>query len=559
MSWVNLSSVSVTNNSKVVSINDGLSSAGIRPGDGIQIKGFELYEVDGVFAHQLTLKTAWSNPSQTNAVAVIVPTFGDFNQAVEQIRNIASVTQGNMAEMEKWWTEESDITFKDYEGRLHTVRSAKKMDKDVQAIVDQNINLRFGASSSFRVSGDANTFYPVLIHGNTNFDFADISISRGYNWTAPNSWNTATHKGGLTLNFLWAGDGSWGGNAKTIRIVEYSEQYSRIFGGMQLSTGGVIVWLRGGGAAYRLSSSNGRATRAAVYVTDTYKDAAGNTFIPRTLTQANTGREASQNAYWPIRGNNSAVLRDLRVMHSLISSDQIKADNGFYWGNESLDHRYIKASALAGEPWSRLGDTQGGQNDGYDSWNYKCIELANKGRVDYVFRIDIHGDTNWAGSLGQFEIRVCRYQADPVGQVHVDMQCINGNPESLLLKIKKESGRTKIFVRANRKWGHIYFQEVKTPYGGELPTVRGSSNRVFDSSSELNGYKLVRPNQYYNGDNDSVGQYTLYGKPNGIKYSKSGSGAPTGSDIPTAGGIFIRAGATKEIWLNDNGAMIKIV
>ena len=74
--------------------------------------------------------------------------------------------------------------------------------------------LRASHYTRFTVGGEANKYYPVIINdGSSSFGACHLSISRGYNWTAPDSWNTATHKGGLTLSILWNGDGYWGGNS----------------------------------------------------------------------------------------------------------------------------------------------------------------------------------------------------------------------------------------------------------------------------------------------------------------------------------------------------------
>lgn len=63
--------------------------------------------------------------------------------------------------------------------------------------------LKYGRQN-FTVDGDANTYYPVLItqsYGNTSFAYGTYHIYRGYAEQAPASWNTSTHKGGLTFSF----------------------------------------------------------------------------------------------------------------------------------------------------------------------------------------------------------------------------------------------------------------------------------------------------------------------------------------------------------------------
>lgn len=136
----------------------------------------------------------------------------------------------------------------------------------------------------FSVGGDANTYYPVLIGGfgaGTGFATCKISVTRNYNWPAPDTWNTATHRGGLTLTFNWAGDTSWGGNSRVITVEEFSETYTTMVAGLQLTTNGTIVWLRGGNAQYQLDSDYGSLVRANVTLGD-YTASDKKVYSPRT-------------------------------------------------------------------------------------------------------------------------------------------------------------------------------------------------------------------------------------------------------------------------------------
>lgn len=112
----------------------------------------------------------------------------------------------------------------------------------------------------FTVNGDANTYYPVVVSGfgnSTGFATNRISISRTYSWPAPDTWNTPTHRGGLTLTWRWAGDGTWGGNSREYTVEEFSETYTNMVAGMLNTTSGFIVWLRGGGAQYQIDNDYG--------------------------------------------------------------------------------------------------------------------------------------------------------------------------------------------------------------------------------------------------------------------------------------------------------------
>ena len=124
--------------------------------------------------------------------------------------------------------------------------------------LDIKTNQRLGTQALW-IGGDANKYYPVLIRSTTDYGFATnyISIGRYYSWEAPDSWNTPTHKGGLTFSFTYTGESGWGGNSRHIIVNEFHETYCKMVAGMRLSVNGLIVWLRGGGASYHLNSNYG--------------------------------------------------------------------------------------------------------------------------------------------------------------------------------------------------------------------------------------------------------------------------------------------------------------
>lgn len=146
-----------------------------------------------------------------------------------------------------------------------------------------NRRLVLDTGSSFIVGGEADKYYPVIIqslelHG--IYGLNKISISRAYNTQAPDSWNNATHRGGLTLTLLTTGDCYWGGNDMYVEVLRFSQSYSKMVAGMNLSTQGIVVWLRGGGAKYYLTSDYGEANRAKVML-EGFTDSANQVFNPR--------------------------------------------------------------------------------------------------------------------------------------------------------------------------------------------------------------------------------------------------------------------------------------
>lgn len=136
MGWIYLPSVSIQNGSNIVTVNNTATDS-IKPGDGLLIGSYDLVEITEVSIGQLKLKKNWSSASQSNAEAAVVPTFGDFNAATAALRQATTITQGNFAEMEKWWTQLGQVTFKAYNNTEHTVRTAKQMEQDVSALEAQ--------------------------------------------------------------------------------------------------------------------------------------------------------------------------------------------------------------------------------------------------------------------------------------------------------------------------------------------------------------------------------------------------------------------------------------
>lgn len=157
MSWVQLTSVTATSGSKVVAINSS-DAVGIKVGDALLIAGFDLVEIEGVFASQLQLRKPWSHATQSSVQAVVVPTFGDFNNAVAEIRKLKSNTASNLEALEAWGTQTGTVVFKGEDGEEHTARTMQQMDADaaamisssnqaVQDIVEQALELGYNGAS----------------------------------------------------------------------------------------------------------------------------------------------------------------------------------------------------------------------------------------------------------------------------------------------------------------------------------------------------------------------------------------------------------------------------
>lgn len=155
---------------------------------------------------------------------------------------------------------------------------------------------------SITVGGNATTWYPVVITGATeHYPATLLNITRRYNDTAPDSWNTSTHKGGLTLCILWNEsryrDGNGGGGDGYANVIMFKETYCQMVNGLDTSTQGLVVWLRGGGAIYRIFSNGGLNLSATVH-TSAFTDSANRTFslksAPTVVNNVNTSLQSRQ-------------------------------------------------------------------------------------------------------------------------------------------------------------------------------------------------------------------------------------------------------------------------
>ena len=158
-------------------------------------------------------------------------------------------------------------------------------------------NLGGGNSVEITVNGDANTYYPVVIGSPSDYyPYQFVNITRAYSEAAPDTWNTSTHKGGLSMAIFWNGSKYWDGNASGAEafVVRLYQSYCTMVGGVSNSTGGKVIWLRGGGAKYHVFSMNGKSQSVTVYDgttnSSTYTDSASQSFAPKTTPDTITVR-----------------------------------------------------------------------------------------------------------------------------------------------------------------------------------------------------------------------------------------------------------------------------
>jgi hypothetical protein len=136
-------------------------------------------------------------------------------------------------------------------------------DLDVQGDADVAGSLALPYNGGFYskqidVAGDADTYYPVVFNSRLGGDgrIHDVFVFRSYKDPAPNSWNTTTHTGALSLHLRIVG-GSWGGIPTSLEVLRHEYLYATQFADAQLTDHGkmLTLWLRGGGARYKIAGT----------------------------------------------------------------------------------------------------------------------------------------------------------------------------------------------------------------------------------------------------------------------------------------------------------------
>ena len=223
---------------------------------------------------------------------------------------------------------------------------------DADTVDGSHANLSYGAGKQydFTINGNADTFYPVVISGMSSPRMTRLTIFRSYSETAPSTWNTASHKGGLTLD-MDVRFGGWGGYPNMMNVHNFGEVYSRICGGATWTahTMKFVVWLRGGGASYHIDSPNQNlsievndSTSASNYKTtntwysyDHSNAAYDVTVVAKNLTEADAGANALL-TYMPIRSNGTQnkVISGVAGLGYISSTGSMRAPY-FYDSNDT--------------------------------------------------------------------------------------------------------------------------------------------------------------------------------------------------------------------------------
>lgn len=187
------------------------------------------------------------------------------------------------------------------------------------ALVSNTRALMVYTGQDFIIGGDANTYYPVRIKVNSNLSFAfwNISVSRHYGATAPGDiWNPQlpTHPGGLTLSMRWTGGGGWAGMDTSLRIIQFYETYSTMVARVEVLMDSMCVWLRGGGASYRINSDVGKNLEYEVFLYG-FADIDSNRYEPIQQYSEETVRNTIMYRY-PVRNTGELYVGNNPVYHA---------------------------------------------------------------------------------------------------------------------------------------------------------------------------------------------------------------------------------------------------
>jgi hypothetical protein len=214
------------------------------------------------------------------------------------------------------------------------------------------------------VGGAADTYYPVVISSvSSKYPMQLVNISRHYSETAPNSWHTSTHKGGLTCTLLWNGSTYWDGNSSggACYCVYVNQSYSTTLGGFGNSTHGKVVWLRGGGATYHIHAMNGTSVSATAY-TSTFTDSASQSFAPTTSVRSYSVR-------WPGYAEGADYATSATNARYVIADNNAK-DPGYSLLQSGSGRSDASPSGDTWIYWDTLGGTS-------SPWGFKHEQADN--------------------------------------------------------------------------------------------------------------------------------------------------------------------------------------
>ena len=336
-------------------------------------------------------------------------------------------------------------------GFVHTsYNSASYLLTSNGGVVNESKYLKnFGSSNyvTFTVGGDANTYYPVRIHNPADYyPYSFITISRAYWETAPDTWYTSTHKGGLSMCLFWNSSCYWDGNSsgEECFCVRLNETYCNMVAGMDKIIDGTVVWLRGGGATYHIHGIAGTSQGVTVYL-ESYTDHASRTFSPRTWEQ-----RTPVSVRWPGYAN---------------GADYASSAGSVAWGN--VTGKPFNWSGQSGQPtwlW--------GSNDGtnYYVWNPSNFNVNYANSAGSVKQLTSLGNYTYSNLSTDIPTNAVSYKIVTSGGA------VLGDSQYNVLHIPWSSGDWGTYLLFGANNGRFGIKFKHTGDVRELPTILTTSS-----------------------------------------------------------------------------------
>ena len=265
------------------------------------------------------------------------------------------------------------------------------------------------------IYGDDDKYYPVTIGGaSSHYGYQKYHVSRRYNWTAPSTWNTATHMGALSLTWEHGSDTAWGGNDKEWRVIQFDEVYTTVCNGLILPvTEGMVVWLRGGGtggARYRVSTPQGAGAVVKIYdnktsgasgagahvASTTFTSGNGTAYAAESYSSSNVDSRIKE--YWPIRGKTNH-FRGQHQIYAAIDEDNFASNSATRVPTQQSTKAYIATQIQANTDTQDLsisGQTLSLTDGGSVTLPSDYVSAANGGT--FADSINVHGNILLTGA-----------------------------------------------------------------------------------------------------------------------------------------------------------------
>ncbi|MFM4814670.1 phage tail fiber protein [Aeromonas dhakensis] len=212
------------------------------------------------------------------------------------------------------------------------------------------------------------------------------------------------------------------------------------------------------------------------------------------------------NEYFKWQTVNGSTTTDLMTLKG--DNLRIKGDQVYHQGFKptAADVGATSREVYVGEGFRNLGSLQSQVGSEYLYRWYKLCEHTTSALVDTTFDIIISADKNYAGSSGRYYVSVSRYEGsgDPVGSLHVSVNRKYGAPDMIELAVKKEAGKTTVWVRGKRMWGNVGVSVINRGTDGGRPTFVADGTFVLSNDAILADTVKMSCGNIFDGDTGAI-------------------------------------------------------